>query len=100
MEEKRGKGRPRKRKMSAEQREEWYSLQWSLLQAAAAQVKPEAWNGTPDQKREQILQLQWLWENVLTPWARQLRRDLRDAGEEVPPISKKNKPKESKKESK
>ena len=96
MEEKRGKGRPRKRKMSAEQREEWYSLQWSLLQAAAAQVKPEAWDGTPDQKREQILQLQWLWENVLTPWARQLRRDLRDAGEEVPPISKKNKPKESK----
>lgn len=96
MEEKRGRGRPRKRKMSAEQREEWYSLQWSLLQATAAQVKPEAWNGTPDQKREQILQLQWLWENVLTPWARQLRRDLREAGEEVPPISKKNKPKESK----
>lgn len=96
MEEKRGRGRPRKRKMSTEQRGEWYSLQWSLLQAAAAQVKPEAWDGTPDQKREQILQLQWLWENVLTPWARQLRRDLREAGEEVPPISKKNKPKESK----
>lgn len=96
MEEKRGKGRPRKRKMSAEQREEWYNLQWSLLQATAEQVKPEAWSGTPNQKREQILQLQWLWENVLTPWARQLRRDLREAGEEVPPISKKNKPKDGK----
>lgn len=96
MEEKRGRGRPKKKKMSAEQREEWYNLQWSLLQTTAEQVKPEAWDGTPDQKREQILQLQWLWENVLTPWARQLRRDLREAGEEVPPTSKKNKPKESK----
>lgn len=96
MEEKRGRGRPKKKKMSAEQREEWYSLQWSLLQTTAAQIKTGDWNGTPDQKRQQILQLQWLWENVLTPWARQLRRDLREAGEEVPPISKKNKPKESK----
>lgn len=96
MEEKRSRGRPKKRKMSAEQREEWYTMQWSLLQTTAAQIKPGEWNGTPNQKREQILQLQWLWENVLTPWARQLRRDLREAGEEVPPISKKNKPKDGK----
>ena len=93
---KRGPGRPRKQGMNAEQREEWYTMKWNLLQVQASQIEDGAWDGTPDQKREQIKQLQWLWENVLTPWARQLRRDLREAGEEVPPISKKNKPKESK----
>lgn len=82
-EKRKGPGRPRKQGMNAEQREEWYTMKWSLLQVQAAQIKDGKWNGTPDEKREQIRQLQWMWQNILTPWVRQLKRELREQGEPV-----------------
>lgn len=91
MEEKRGRGRPKKKKMSAEQREEWYNLQWSLLQVTTAQIKPEAWNGTAEQKKEQLRQLQWMRECVINVWVRQLKKELKEQGEEVPMFYSNNK---------
>ena len=73
----------RTKPMTPEEREEWYTMKWSLLQVQAAQIKDGNWNGTPGQKREQIKQLQWMWQNILTPWARQLKKELREQGEPV-----------------
>lgn len=73
----------RTKPMTPEEREEWYTMKWSLLQVQADQIKDGNWNGTPDQKREQIKQLQWMWQNILTPWARQLKKELREQGEPV-----------------
>lgn len=73
----------RTKPMTPEERQEWYNMKWSLLQVQADQIKDGKWNGTPDEKREQIKQLQWMWQNILTPWVRQLKKELREQGEPV-----------------
>lgn len=75
--------RHRQKPMTPEERQEWYTMKWSLLQVQADQIKDGKWNGTPDEKREQIKQLQWMWQNILTPWVRQLKKELREQGEPV-----------------
>lgn len=75
--------RHRKKPMTPEEREDWYTMKWNLLQVQASQIKDGNWNGTPNQKREQIKQLQRMWQNILTPWARQLKKELREQGEPV-----------------
>ena len=73
----------RTKPMTPEERQEWYTMKWNLLQVQATQIKDGKWNGTPDEKREQIRQLQWMWQNILTPWVRQLKKELREQGEPV-----------------
>ena len=73
----------RTKPMTPEEREEWYSAKWCLLQVQTSLIKEGGWNGTPDQKRQQIKELQWTWQNILTPWVRQLKKELREQGEPV-----------------
>lgn len=81
MEEKQGRGRPKKKKMTPEERQEWYTMRWSLLQIATSQIKDEAWNKSNEAKREQIKTLRWISQEIIAPWVRQLNRELAEDGE-------------------